>query len=195
LLDVCITYELASAISELLNLVQYMINELAVRNLWDDGVFAGLHVVPLLAKLLSFRHDAVEGNPALAKEESCRIAALIYLGGIRQRFGVPLTPDVFIPKLMQAIISMDKSNPEAMKYFLLWLLMVGGLQSMNHEDHRFFVGAIAGAMMRLRCSTWDELMVAIRKVSWVDGILGPECDKFHIEVSSELLSSYGYFMS
>jgi hypothetical protein len=185
---------LASAINDLLALVQYMVNELAFRDLWDDGVFAGLHVVPLLDKFLSFRHNNVEDDSAVAREECCRIAALIYLGSIRQRFGVQLTPDIFIPKLKQGIVCMDKSTPEEIKNLLLWLLLLGGAQSIHHEDHDFFVGAIAGAMMRLKCTSWDELMTAVHKVSWVDGILKAECDKFHLDVSSELWNSYGHFM-
>lgn len=171
-----------------------MLNKLAVRDLWDDGVFAGLHVVPLLDKFLSFRHHDVEDNPVAAREECCRTAALIYLGSIRQRFGVQLTPGIYIRKLKQGIVSMDKSTPEQIKNLLLWLLMLGGAQSINHEDHDFFVGAIAGAMTRLKCTTWDELMTAVRQVSWVDGILIPECAKFHVEVSFELWNSYGHFM-
>jgi hypothetical protein len=195
LLDACISQDLASALKELLTFIQHMKNELAVRDLWDDGVFAGLHLVPLLAKFLSFRHDNIEDNPALAREESCRIAALMYLGGIRQKFGVMLTSEIYVPKLKQAIVSQDKSNPEHIKHLLLWLLLIGGVQSHRHEDHSFFVGALAGAMMRLRCHTWDELLTAVRTVSWVDGIMEKDCDQFHIEVSSELWNSYGLFMS
>jgi hypothetical protein len=193
-MESCVTIEFASAISDFLNLIQYMENELAVRDLWDDGVFAGLHVIPLLAKLLSVRHDLVEDDPALAREEACRTATLIYLGSIRQRFGVQITPEVFIPKLKQAIVSMDKSTPEEMRSLLLWLLLIGGAQSINHNDHSFFVGAISGAILRLKCGTWDELMVAAREISWLDGILESECTKFHVEVSSELWDTYGHFM-
>ena len=171
-----------------------MKKELAVRDLWDDGVFAGLHLVPLVARFLSFRHDDIEYNPALAREESVRIAALMYLGGIRQRFGVQLTSDIFVPKLKQAVVSQDKSNPEQIKNVLLWLLFIGGVQSLRHEDHSFFIGATAGAMMRLKCHTWDELMTTARTVSWVNGALEKECDQFHIELSSELWNTYGHFM-
>lgn len=195
LMDSCVTKDFSLAISEFLNLVHYMERELAVRDLWDDGVFAGLHVVPLLARLLSVRHDSVEDDPALAREEACRTAVLMYLGSIRRNFGVQITPEIFIPKLKQSIVFMDKSTPEEMQNVLLWLLLIGGVQSIDHEDHGFFIGAISGAMIRLKCGTWDELMTAARAISWVDGILEPECTKLHVEVSSELWHTYGHFIT
>jgi hypothetical protein len=183
-----------SAVNELLVLIQFMVGALAVRDLWDDGVFAGLHIVPLMGKFLSIRHDISKSCPAIAREGSCRVGALLYLGGIRQRFGVNLTPDVYIPKLKRAVTSQDNSNPE-MNPLLLWLLVIGGVQSLVHEDHNWFVTETANLVMRMQYSTWGELMSTIRKVSWVDGILQAECNKFRIEVASELWNSYGYVWS
>lgn len=162
-----------------------------MRELWDDGVFAGLRVVPFVARFLSFRHNEIEGNPALAREEACRTAALIYLGSIRERFGVPLTPEVFIPKLKQAIVVMDKSKPREIGNLLLWLLMLGGVRSHGHDDHSFFVGAIAGTIACLDYHAWDEVMTGVRRISWVDGILEDACDKFRKEISAELWETYG----
>lgn len=194
LLDSCVTDEMNSAIYELLVLIQYMVSALAVRDLWDDGVFAGLHVVPLMSKFLSIHHDISESSPALAREESCRLGALLYLGGIRRRFGVNLTPDVYIPKLKKAIISQDNSNAE-INPVLLWLLVIGGIQSLAHEDHPWFVTEASNLIIGMEYSTWEELMTAVRTVSWVDGILQVECEKFRMEVASELWNSYGYFWS
>jgi hypothetical protein len=192
LLDACITAEMTSAVTELLTLNQFMINELEVRVLWQDGPFAGLHVVPLLSKFLSVRHDISESNPVLAREESCRIGALLYLAGVRQRFGVNLAAsNTYIPKLKYAIVAQGVLNVEDQNYFLLWLLVIGGIQSLLHGDHRWFVSAAANLIMQLRCGSLVEVMGIVRRVSWLDGILDIECDEFYAEVSSELLTTYG----
>ncbi|KAH6699745.1 hypothetical protein BKA61DRAFT_582917 [Leptodontidium sp. MPI-SDFR-AT-0119] len=77
--------------------------ELVARDLWDDGVFAGLYVVPLVNKLLSIRHDISESNTTLARQEACRLGTLLYPAGIRQRFGVNLLAEIYIPELKEAI--------------------------------------------------------------------------------------------
>ena len=193
LLDACITAEMTSAVTELLTLNQFMIAELEVRVLWEDGPFAGLHVVPLLSKFLSVRHDTSESNPVVAREESCRIGALLYLAGVRQRFGVNLAAsNTYIPKLKYAIVAQGVLNIEEPNYLLLWLLVIGGIQSLLHEDHHWFVSTAANLIMLLQCGSWAEVMSIVRRVSWLDGILDIECDEFYTEVSSELLTTYGH---
>lgn len=184
-----------SATNELLALVQFIISERAVRYLWDDGVFAGLHVVPLLSKFLSIRHNISESNPTFASEESRRIGALLYLAGIRQRFGVNLAKDIYIPKLKHAIMVQNNSNLEKIKPVMVWLLVIGGVQSLMHDDHNWFVSATVQLILQLQYNNWEELMTTVREVSWVEGILEVECNKFCMEVSSTLWNSYGHFFS
>jgi len=193
LLNACLTAEMTSAVTELLTLNQFMIDELAVRVLWEDGPFAGLHVVPLLSKFLSVRHNISDSNPAVAREESCRIGALLYLAGVRQRFSVNLAAsNTYIPKLKSAILGQGVLNMEESNHLLLWLLVIGGVQSLLHEDHHWFVSAAANLIMHLQCGSRGEVMGIVRRVSWLDGILDIECDEFYTEASSELLSAYGH---
>jgi len=193
LLDTCITAEMTSAVTELLTLNRFMTNELTFRPLWEDGPFAGLHVVPLLSKFLSIRHSIIESNPTFAKEESCRIGALLYLAGVRQRFGVNLAAsNIYIPKLKHAITAQGVPNMEESNHLLLWILVTGGVQSLLHEDHHWFVSTAADLMVRLNLGSYSAVMAIVRRVLWVDGILDVECDEFYSEVSSELLSSYGH---
>lgn len=192
LLDACITEEMVSAAKELLALTQYMISELAVRDLWDEGIFAGLHVVHLIYKFLSFRHNINECGTTLAREESFRLGALIYLGSIRQKSGVQFTAEIFVLKLKQAIIAsaLAEINP-----LLLWLLLLGGAQSLDCDGHGWFIRTTICAINRLEYLSWDELIACARRVSWVDGILNIECENFHREISTELFRVHGYSIS
>lgn len=179
-----------SAIYDLLALNQYMANKVEAGDLWDNAVFAGLYIVPLLSKLLTLRHNAF--NATLAKEETCRTGALLYLSGIRRRFGIALTADIHVQNLKHAISEDISSNTNPI---LPWLLVTGGTQSVELEDRQWFVSATAGLLLRLQYSTWDELMAALRGVLWVEGILQAECDQFHTDIASEIWSKYGYMFS
>ncbi|KFX97610.1 hypothetical protein V490_02708 [Pseudogymnoascus sp. VKM F-3557] len=189
LLQACTTNGMISAIYDLLSLNQFMVNKVKLGDLWDNAVFAGLYIVPLLSKLLSVRHDAF--GTILAKEESCRVGALLYLSGIRRRFGVALISDIHVQSLKNAILEDDSStiNP-----ILPWLLVIGGSQSFQLEDREWFVSTTTSLLLRQN-STWKELMAAVQDVLWVEGILEVECDKFHMDVISEAWSKYGHLLT
>ena len=195
LLEACLTEDMISAVNELLGLNQFIASELAVRDLWDDGVFAGLHVVPLLSKLLSIRYETLGSTPPFARQEACRIGALLYLAGIRHRFGVGLKAGVYIPKLKDVIIAQDGSNLETTDPILLWVLFLGGVQSLRHAEHKWYISAIADLIVRRQWSMWEQLMAIVHQVLWVEGILEVECEEFRREVSAESWSSYGHLFS
>jgi hypothetical protein len=186
---------MAYAVNELLVLNRLMVSELTVRDFWDDGVFAGLNVVPVLSKLLSIRYETVESGPAFARQEACRIGAILYLAGVRCRFGWNLATNVYIPKLKDSIIIQDDSNLEKTDPILLWVLMIGGVQSFMHEEHKWFVSATANLVVHKGYSMWEELMAIVCEVLWIDGILEAECNKFQGEVSAELWTSYRHIFS
>jgi hypothetical protein len=186
---------MAHAVNELLVLNRFIVSELTVRNLWDDGVFAGLNAVPVLSKLLSIRYETVECDPSFARQEACRIGAILYLAGIRRRFGVNLAKNVYIPKLKDSIIAQDDSNLEKADPILLWVLMIGGVQSFMHEEHKWFVSATANLVVHKRYRMWGELMAVVCEILWIDGILEAECNEFRGEVSAELWSSYKHIFS
>ena len=195
LLDACITEDMTSTVLDLLILNQFMVSELAIRDLWDDGVFAGLHVMPLISKLLSFRHDTHEYILTFARQESCRIGALLYLSGVRCRYGVSLSTAVYIPKLKDVIITQDNSSFDPTDPVLLWVVFIGGVKSLVHAEHNWFVSTAAQIIVRQQWTLWDELMAVIREVLWIEGVLEVECHEFRREVSAELWSSYGHLFS
>jgi hypothetical protein len=186
---------MAHAINELLVLNRLMVSELKVRDLWGDGIFAGLNVVPVLSKLLSIRYETVESGPAPARQEACRIGAILYLAGVRRRFGVNLVTNIYIPKLKDSVIAQDNPSLEKTDPILLWTLMVGGVQSFMHEEHKWFVSATANLVIHRRYNMWEELMAVMWGVLWIDGILEAECNEFKGEVSAELWTSHKHIFS
>jgi hypothetical protein len=186
---------MACAINELLVLNRFVVNGLTVRDFWDDSVFAGLNVVPVLSKLLSIRYETVECDPAFARQDACRISAILYLAGIRCRFEANLATNVYIPKLKDTIIAQGDSNLEKTDLILLWALMIGGVQSFRHDEHKWFVSATANLVVHNRYSIWEELMAVVCGVLWINGILEVKCNEFQGEVSSELWTSYRHIFS
>lgn len=190
ILQSCLTDEMSNAVMELLTFNQFLARELTVRDIWEDDVFAELNLIPVLSKLLSIRLESAEHDSAFARQEACKIGAILYIAGIRARFGVKLATNVYIPKLKDSIVAQADSNLEKPVPFLSWVLMIGGVQSFMHEEHEWFVSTIANIAVSKRYSMWEELMADVRGILWIDGMLEAECSKFRGEVSRELWTSY-----
>ncbi|MAD86734.1 MAG: hypothetical protein CL912_27570 [Deltaproteobacteria bacterium] len=180
-----------SAIANLVNLSQFIIKEMSVRDIWDDGVFAGLYVVPVISKFLSIPHNIINQNPVLLRQEMCRLGALLYLAGIRQRFGVELHLEIYVSKL-KLVLAIPTQDHDVL--LSLWLLVLGGVQSFLSEHHGWFVSATADLITRLQYSFWDEVMVALNQVVWIEGLLGAEFENFRMEITSILWEKSEYWL-
>jgi len=182
---------MTEAMNELIALNQFITSELIVRDLWDDSVLAGLYVVPLLAKFLLARSDKGEHDPSLHKQEICRIGALLYISGVRHSFGVMFSPIVYIPKIIDATSIQWDFRFESGDRVLRWVVFIGGIQSLHHIEHEWFVSAMAETIADQKWSTWAELMSSVREILWIEGILAEECHEFRKEVSAKFRNTYG----
>ena len=69
---------------------------------------------------------------------------------------------------------------------LLWVVLIGGVQSYNMPAHNWFVSATVDLVIKREGLTWDELMVIVREVLWIEGLFEAECCEFRKEFSAEL---------
>lgn len=184
LLQICFTEDLISIIKSVYNINWLIKSSLATRNIWDDGLFAGYYIMPLLHKLLSIHSGPCEDVIGLCKEQACSIGVILYLASIRRYFGISLATNVYIPKLKETVAKWQLSYVVEADHPLLWVVMMGGIQSLHHEGHQWFVSTMAALISSYAYDSWHSVMETINKVLWIPGILDIECNKFHEEVSS-----------
>ncbi|KAH7383111.1 hypothetical protein BKA64DRAFT_177854 [Cadophora sp. MPI-SDFR-AT-0126] len=185
------TADFLSATADLFTLNQLIINEMALRDLWDDGVFAGLLVVPVIAKFLSIPHNITEQDPGVANQEAFRLGALLYLSVVRRRFGVDLGVDIYLSKL-KVILAIPDQDLDCL--VSIWLLVLGGLQSFLSEHHQWYISATADLVFKMQYSFWTEVKTALEQVLWIEGLLEEECEKFRMEVTSNLWENFEYWL-
>jgi hypothetical protein len=152
----------------------------------SDDVSISLLVACVIHRLLSVRYDTAEVSQAMSIQESCRIGILLYLTAIRYGFDTHLSPNFYVSKLKHTVMSQGNSHSEITSRIKLWLLVIGGIQSLTHKDHNWFVLAIASLIVRLGYHTWYDVMTTMRQTLWIEGMLQVECDKLHKEVLLEL---------
>ncbi|KAH8803671.1 hypothetical protein F5884DRAFT_511447 [Xylogone sp. PMI_703] len=194
-LRLSLAVELVPIFEQIILLNRFIQEELETRQLWDDGVFCGLHIMPILSQLLSIRFNIDGPDPDLVRYELIRICATIYLAKLRQKFGVDLSLDIYIPKLKYIIVDMDVLRLRGANPILLWGLLISGLQSLGHPYHSSFISMAATSVVNAECNSWDELVDKIGRTLWIQQAFDLECGVFREELSAELWASFGVVFS
>lgn len=199
LTEACVQEDLASAMKHLYKFNQLLIHEASARDVWTDGVFAELNLMPVLHKLLSIRFALADEDPAVIKQEAYRIGAINYLAIIRDKFAVNLSALVPLRKLKDSVGFLESAIVDYDLPVLLWFLVVGGTQSIrkgerhrDHQVHEWFVTKLAELIAFIGCASWEQIMYQAKGVLWIEGLALAECEVLRGEVSTKVWSSYGH---
>jgi hypothetical protein len=202
LTEACIQEDLASAMKHLYTFNQLLIEEASVRDVWTDGVFAELNLMPVLYKLLSIRFELAGEDPVVLKQEAYRIGAINYLAVIRDKFAVNLSALVPLRKLKDSVGFLETATADYNLPVLLWFLVVGGTQSIRngerHPDrqvHEWFVTKLAELIALMGFASWGQIMNHVKGVLWIEGLAQRGCEILRGEVSTKVWSLYGHMFA
>lgn len=147
--------------------------------------------MPILSGLLSIRFDNDANDHSFMRQEFFRITAIIYLGGLRRKFGVDLSLSVYMAKLRRLIDDLDLQSLDEVDPMLFWACLVSGLQSLGYPDHARFVTVLAAVVVRTGCQSWHEIVDITKKSSlWVPQAFVEESNRLRQELAAELWASY-----
>ena len=157
---------------------------------WRDLTFVGVKVNPVIQKLLLLSQASDEQLPGATIREICRLGALLYLARIRVKFNCePLLIRYRLDKLKETL-SRWSADWTSVKEVLLWVLVIGGISSLEEADRRWFTNFIAQVMIELGLSSWDDVRLAL-SMQWNPWLIFPtECESLQndtIEPLSKLL--------
>jgi hypothetical protein len=189
-LKACVSKDAAVTFGDLFAINRLMLQRSQTQDLWDEGIFAGLHIMPILSNLLLMDTRSCSNGPAIAAAEACKIGGILYIAAIRRKFGVYLPTDIYIPKLKDKILVWDACGTEDANQVLLWLLMIGGLQSWLHAEHEWFVVRTSVLILNMGYSSWDMVLTLVSEVLWIKEVFEVDCGHFHDAISSYLWSNY-----
>jgi hypothetical protein len=199
LTEACIQEDLASAMKHLYQFNQLLIDEATARDVWADGVFAELNLMPVLHKFLSIRFELAGEDPVVLKQEAYRIGAINYLAVIRDKFAVNLSALIPLRKLKDSVGFLETPIADYNLPVLLWFLVVGGTQSIRkgerHPDrpvHEWFVTKLAELIKLIGFTSWEQIISHVKGVLWIQGLAQRGCEVLRREVSTKMCSSYGH---
>ena len=167
-----------------------IIVECESRPLWQDAMFPGMNVIPLIYRLLILpRTDPSRERLASAQiiQEACRLAALLYLGEIRRCFGIAQIPSsLYVRKLYVLLVESQLLDWDPYNVVYLWVLLIGGIcagvLSDRAEERTWFVHMVVEAMQRWKLHSFEEVVTVAAKFLWLTDVFKNIQKSFQREV-------------
>jgi hypothetical protein len=99
--------------------------------LWCTTLFPGLNIAPILYDLMSMSRGTAEDAIQARRRECFRLAAIIYVIEIRQKFGLDPTPSLLYLTKLKTLLNSPGVLPTwgVSSGLLLWTLIVGASAS------------------------------------------------------------------
>jgi hypothetical protein len=154
----------------------------ASAQVWLDANYAGLHIYPTLHKLLTIQSE-ISNDAADMAEEILRLGGLLFLAGIRRRFGIsPVVTHVQISKL-QAIFEQNQEMWRGASDSLqMWVLFMAGCAATTREERAWAVKALMRQSTGLLVfPLWDDIMGVVTAMWWIGEVFSISCRSLKVE--------------
>ncbi|KAF2494834.1 hypothetical protein BU16DRAFT_618815 [Lophium mytilinum] len=144
------------------------------RPLWLDTQFVRDYLDPLTHRLLETSIGVEAVNSGSFRGECSRLAAVILLGKIRRaaRGGRGVFMGIETEKLRVLLVRYG-SEWTVFKPMLLWVLVLGALE-VEGEERGWFCAIIRKTAGEIGLRGWDEVVVTVSNLLWVEEVLGGE---------------------
>ena len=147
-----------------------MRTELRHRNLWQDTMFPGLHLSPILGELLALAIPHVDSSETGDVLEVFRISAILYISALRARFGIDTLSAVphYVEKLYACLFSSSSELPPSL---LIWALSIA-FTSHRHPDRTNWFGQVLRARsLSMGITNYEGLLTILAETVWDDELL------------------------
>lgn len=142
--------------------------ELHRQEFWQDTIFPGMHITPILGQLLALGSiTSQRTDKTTIIVESFRLSAILYTCALRARFGVDtvhLEP-VYARKLHLILIS-QWSGHDISSTLFGWILAIAYTSICGIEQKTFFRRALLDHMKTLAIVDYTEFEKRLESIVW-----------------------------
>ncbi|KAL6887098.1 hypothetical protein GGI43DRAFT_431546 [Trichoderma evansii] len=142
---------------------------------WDNALFPGLHVSPILHDLLSLPRALANSDNRFRQRECFRLAAIIYLGEVNKNFGVSQTHAMLYAQKLRMLLTSPGMIPSwgAGTPFLLWTLVVAAASSnLDRSLSLQLRQVLAVCLQHAEIRDPSYLVSLISNFLWCDAVFG-----------------------
>ena len=124
--------------------------------------------------------------------EACRLAALIFVKRVFHGFW-PRCPVIARLRCQLKELLLEKESrplsdilPHVHPEYYTWLLVMGGIHSLEDDDITFFAKRIAVSTQIWppgNCGGWPGILSCVKSIAWIYTLDGPVCEAFGARVA------------
>ncbi|KAI0600082.1 hypothetical protein F4775DRAFT_590805 [Biscogniauxia sp. FL1348] len=154
------------------------------RRFWQDEVLAARLLAPALHAVLSLEAGVGDGG-----REALRRAALLFLAGVKARFGAP-PHELARHRDAFRQVAQQQQRPGVVDWAVvpaelhLWAQVTCALLHENGPGRAWNVVVIAGIMRALGLATGAHAIALVRRIIWVDALAVGKVDALCREIDS-----------
>jgi hypothetical protein len=125
----------------------------------------------ILQRLLYLKSTPDENGVSVCMSEACRYASAIFLFlPFDCHFPNPaLVLNSLLHKLKSAVNNVV-TFPGVDCHLMVWLLVIGGVISLNTAERGWFVGYLVSVVTELGLNSWEDMKQVLERVIWVQTI-------------------------
>jgi hypothetical protein len=151
-------------------------------SLWKDSMFMFHHINPLIHSLLSLSKTDLS-LPSSYMAEALRLAIILYLIAIRQKFALRTARGTLQLHKIKALfekweLCQTLFERLGLGWVQIWILAIGAMMSKGCDNHDWFLArlhtSMDGAYLdRQKLETYDDLEDFMKGFLWVPTVHGP----------------------
>ena len=146
--------------------------EINQRDLWNDTMFRGLYIFPIIGDLLAIRVDVDGDDGSGVHLEAFRLGAILYVNNLRAKFGVDTLPgDPLYAGKLQELLSTSTFVNETPSTLLVWVLSVAATSQYIPDQRDWFIELFTEISIRENIGSYGELMAILTQLVWDESLL------------------------
>jgi hypothetical protein len=147
--------------------------EMQLCDVWQDTIFQGMHIIPILGKTLALHRIVTPvGNEINQLVEAFRLAAVLYISALRARFGVDtlLSEPLYAGKLHDLLVTGSLVR-HVSSSLLPWILAVSYTSNCCTEQKISFRKALMELVIEPEAIDYFALRQKVSRVMWDEELL------------------------
>lgn len=134
------------------------------------AITSGSWLEPTIHRLLAIRplnHGNARENVV---EEVCRLGTLLFLAPVWRSFGQSPVWTAAISRNLLLVLTKNMVEWNDLKPLLIWVLYAAAIETKDLAERSQFVFMLGILMSGMQMQAWDDIMLIVKSVLWVEKV-------------------------
>jgi myo-inositol catabolism protein IolC len=143
---------------------------------------SGSWIEPTIHRLLAIRPLALGSNRGNVLEEVCRLGTLLFLTSFWRTLGQSPVHTMTISRNLRLVLLQYRTEWYELKPLLAWTLYHAAVETADPALRSQFIFMLAVVMSGMQIQGWEEFLLIVKSVLWVDSVVAGSDDLIRGEV-------------